>query len=184
MSFEIGDKVSVLDEDLTGFVKKIFGQTVTIETDEGFDLDFEVYELIQIKSPTNLQKEAFSNLSAYEVAKEKEQPSKKKGRSFKPKKQAQRALEVDLHIDKLVDSTKGMTNFDLLNLQVDTAKRQLEFAIRKRIQRVVFIPGVGEGVLKMELESLFRRYDNIKWYDADPRKYGLGATEIYILQNP
>ena len=116
MSFEIGDKVSVLDEDLTGFVKKIVGQTVTIETDEGLDLDFEVYELIKIKSPTNLQKEAFSNLSAYEVAKEKEQPSKKKGRSFKPKKQAQRALEVDLHIDKLVDSTKGMTNFDAPSL--------------------------------------------------------------------
>lgn len=184
MSFKIGDKVSVLDEDLTGVVKKMVRQTVTIETQEGFDLDFEASELIKIKSPTNLRNEAFSNLSAYEAAKEKEESRKKKEKSFRPKKQAQRALEVDLHIDKLIDSTKGMTNFDLLNLQVDTAKRQLEFAIRKGIQRVVFIHGVGEGVLKMELESLFRRYDTIKWYDANPRKYGLGATEIYILQNP
>jgi len=66
---------------------------------------------------------------------------------------------------------------------MDTAKRQLEFAITKRIQKVVFIHGVGEGVLKAELESLFRRYENLKWYDADYQKYGLGATEIYIFQN-
>jgi hypothetical protein len=48
---------------------------------------------------------------------------------------------------------------------------------------VVFIHGVGEGVLKIELEYLFRRYENVKYYDADYQKYGLGATEVYILQN-
>jgi dsDNA-specific endonuclease/ATPase MutS2 len=71
----------------------------------------------------------------------------------------------------------------MLTLQMDTAKRQLEFAIRKRIQKVVFIHGVGEGVLKTELEYLFGRYNNVKYYDADYQKYGLGATEVYIYQN-
>ena len=47
----------------------------------------------------------------------------------------------------------------------------------------VFIHGVGEGVLKLELEYLFSRYDNVKFYDADYQKYGLGATEVYIYQN-
>jgi CTP:phosphocholine cytidylyltransferase-like protein len=76
-----------------------------------------------------------------------------------------------------------MSNHEMLNLQMDTAKRQLEFAIRKRIQKVVFIHGVGEGTLKAELEYLFGRYD-VKYYDADYQKYGLGATEVYIYQNP
>ncbi|GAL71031.1 putative DNA mismatch repair protein [Jejuia pallidilutea] len=76
-----------------------------------------------------------------------------------------------------------MTNFDMLNLQLQTAQRQLEFAIKKRIQRIVFIHGVGEGVLREELETLFRRYDNLKYYDANYQKYGLGATEVYIYQN-
>ena len=40
-----------------------------------------------------------------------------------------------------------MQNYDMLNLQLDTAKRRLDFAISKRIQRVVFIHGVGEGFL-------------------------------------
>ena len=53
----------------------------------------------------------------------------------------------------------------------------------KRIQKVVFIHGVGEGVLKLELEYLFKRYDNLKFYDANYQKYGLGATEVYIYQS-
>ena len=92
-------------------------------------------------------------------------------------------MEVDLHIWKLVDKTKGLTNFEMLNIQLETAKRQLEFAIRKRIQRIVFIHGVGEGVLKAELVTLFNRYEGLKWYDTDFRKYGVGATEVYIFQN-
>ena len=80
-------------------------------------------------------------------------------------------------------STRGMSNFDMLNVQIATAKRQLEFAMSKRIQKVVFIHGVGAGVLKEELFYLFKRYPNISHYDADFQKYGLGATEIYIHQN-
>ena len=71
----------------------------------------------------------------------------------------------------------------MLTIQIDTAKRQLDFAIRKKIQRVVFIHGVGDGVLRAEMEYLFRRYDNVKYYDADLQKYGRGATEVYIYQN-
>ena len=71
----------------------------------------------------------------------------------------------------------------MLNIQLETAKRQLDFAIQKRIQKVVFIHGVGEGILKEELHDLFKKYENIKYYDAEYQKYGLGATEVYIFQN-
>jgi dsDNA-specific endonuclease/ATPase MutS2 len=76
-----------------------------------------------------------------------------------------------------------MTNFEILNLQLDTAKRQLDFAIRKKIQKVVLIHGVGEGILKEELYFLLKRYENAKYYDADYQKYGLGATEVYFFQS-
>ena len=59
----------------------------------------------------------------------------------------------------------------------------MDFAIRKRIQKLVFIHGVGEGVLKSELDFLLGRYDNLKFYDADYQKYGVGATEVYFFQN-
>ena len=90
-------------------------------------------------------------------------------------------MEVDLHIQHLVKSTKGMQNYDMLTLQLDTAKYKLEFAIRKRIPRIVFIHGVGEGVLQKELEYLFAKYP-VRITEASYQKYGLGATEVYILQ--
>ena len=78
-------------------------------------------------------------------------------------------------------STRGMDNYDILSRQVDTAQHKLEFAIKKRIPRIVFIHGVGAGVLKTELNFLFNRY-NVSVKDASYQKYGLGATEVYIIQ--
>ncbi|WP_367186917.1 Smr/MutS family protein [Maribacter confluentis] len=93
-------------------------------------------------------------------------------------------MEVDLHINQLVKNPKQLDNYAILNLQLETAKRQLDFAIAKRIQKIVFIHGVGEGILKEELRYLFNKYGNIKYYDAEYQKYGLGATEVYVYQNP
>jgi dsDNA-specific endonuclease/ATPase MutS2 len=93
-------------------------------------------------------------------------------------------LEVDLHIEKLVPNKRGMSNYDILTLQSETAKRQIEFAIKNRMPKVVLIHGVGEGVLKAELDFLLGRYEGITFRDADYQKYGLGATEVYIKQNP
>jgi dsDNA-specific endonuclease/ATPase MutS2 len=74
-----------------------------------------------------------------------------------------------------------MDNYDMLSLQMDTAKHKIEFAIRNRIPRIVFIHGVGEGVLKQELNYLFNNY-NVSIQEASYQKYGLGATEVYINQ--
>jgi dsDNA-specific endonuclease/ATPase MutS2 len=183
MKFKVGDQVSVLDDDLQGIIMKIDSDRITVLTSDGFEMDFSTSELIKIEGELNLKQNMFSNTTAYDIISKKEQSKKKKSTSVKPKKRSQPVMEVDLHIHKLTDSTKGMTNYDMLTLQLDTARQQLEFAMRKRVQRVVFIHGVGEGVLKMELETLFRRYDNLKFYDANLKKYGFGATEIYIYQN-
>ncbi|WP_431136617.1 Smr/MutS family protein [Psychroserpens mesophilus] len=180
MTFQIGDRVSVLDDDISGIITEIKNNDVSIETSDGFVLEFQSNELIKAKS---FSSDIFSREGLQDVLKEKEQHSKKQSVKKKPKERNLPAMEVDLHIHKLTDSNRRMTNYDMLTLQLDTAKRQLEFAMRKRIQKIVFIHGVGEGVLKMELETLFRRYDNIKYYDADLQKYGYGATEVYIFQN-
>ncbi|WBU89444.1 Smr/MutS family protein [Cellulophaga omnivescoria] len=179
-NFSIGDKVEVLDDTISGVVVAVNGYNVTIETDMGFEISYLKKELIKIANADTIR------VSNYEVAKikqEKEQPKRKNRPSVKPKERNIPKMEVDLHINQLVKSSKGMGNFDMLNLQLETAKRQLNFAIQKRIQKVVFIHGVGEGVLKEELHYLFNKYDNLKFYDADYQKYGLGATEVYIFQN-
>src|SRR5690606_10614720 len=179
---KIGDKVAVLDDVLSGEITRIEYNIITIKTDEGFELDFERRELVLLDN--SISKRDLAIMDAQQVLLQKEEKKRKQGLLQKSKKEYIPALEVDLHIHQLVKSTRFLEKHDMLNIQMDTAERQLEFAISKRFQRVIFIHGVGEGVLRAELETLFRRYDNIKFYDADYQKYGRGATEVYIFQNP
>lgn len=184
MSFKIGDTVLVLDEDISGVVTKIDQDLVSIESKDGFILEFSAHELLKINPKDSLKSELFSSQSAQHVISEKEAPVRKNIPKVKAKERNQPAMEVDLHIHQLTTKEKGMSGHDKLNLQLDTAKRQLEFAIRNRIQKIVFIHGVGQGVLRSELEFMANRYDNVKFYDANYQKYGLGAMEIYVFQNP
>ncbi len=177
-TFKIGDQVEVLDEAIQGKVIKVDGAMVTLETEDGFPMQFTRAQLVKSGGGITV-----SNYEAYQVKKEKEIPKRKNRQVPRVKERNVPKMEVDLHIHQLTKSTRGMTNFDILNLQLDTAKRQLEFAMSKRIQKVVFIHGVGEGVLREELKYLFKKYP-VDFYDAEYQKYGLGATEVYIYQNP
>ena len=179
-NFEIGDRVAVLDDTITGRVIQTSRDQITIETTDGFPLNFMPSELVKVNNKDSIK---ISNMEVARIKVEKELPKRNTSRPLKTKERYAPKMEVDLHIGQLVPSSKGLTNFDMLNLQLETAQRQLEFAIRQRIQKVVFIHGVGEGVLKEELNYLFKRYENVKYYDADYQKYGLGATEVYIFQN-
>jgi len=178
---KIGDKVSVLDDDISGVIIGVRNNIISIETADGFDLDFSEKELIVIDG--SVTRKDLGRMDLQNILKEKSHKKPGKTVRIKPKERSLPPMEVDLHIHHLVVRSKGMSNYEMLNIQMDTAKRQLEFAISKKIQKVVFIHGVGEGVLKSELEFLFGRYDNVKFYDADYQKYGKGATEVYIFQN-
>lgn len=178
---KIGQQVSVLDDDISGIVTAMKGKIVTIMTLDGFEMDFFEKELVVIDN--SLSRRELGKMDYNSVISEKKQKKPGKTKRIKPKKRSLPPMEVDLHINQLVPSTRGLSNYNMLEIQLDTAKRQLEFAISKRIQKVVFIHGVGEGKLRAELEFLFNRYDNLKFYDADYQKYGLGAMEVYIYQN-
>lgn len=180
MELKRGQKVSFIDDDITGIVVKVEENYITIETEDGFLLEASPGELIIHKEldVLNLHEEDFPDF----IEEKKAGPKRKKPTSKRQKSQP--PMEVDLHAHQLTSHEKRMSSFDILNLQLDTARTRLEFAIAKRIPKVVFIHGVGEGVLRMELETLLSRYSNITFYDADFRKYGLGATEVYIYQNP
>lgn len=178
--FRLGDRVEVVDDTLGGIVVEIKGNEITFESDDGFELSYSNTELVKIASNDEIR---VSKAEVSRATAEKENPKKKKLPPINKKERNAPKMEVDLHINQLIKSSRGMSNHEMLNVQLETAKRQLEFAIRKRIQKVVFIHGVGEGVLKEELYTLFRRYENLKYYDAEYKKYGTGATEVYIYQN-
>ena len=90
-------------------------------------------------------------------------------------------IEVDLHIDELIDSTAGLSNSEMLNIQLDEFRRVMNENIRFKGQRIVFIHGKGEGVLrKALLDELKHKYKSCEAQDASFREYGFGATQIII----
>lgn len=178
---KIGDTVMIIDDSVEGKIIAIKHKIITIKTLEGFEIEYSKNEVVLIPNSNNQLD--YESINFEQVLAEKEYKKPKKIKRVKPKERNQPLMEVDLHIHQLVSNEKGLTAHDKLELQLEIAQRKLEFAIHKRIQRVVFIHGIGAGVLRAELEYLFRRYDAISYEDADFKKYGRGATQVYIFQN-
>ncbi len=180
--FKIGDTVSALDEDVNGIVKNIKNNEVIIETSDGFMMTFFVNKLIK-NQVSNILDNSIRSFNTDEVLKQKQ--TKKSNHIVKPRvdKREIPAPEFDLHIEKLVKNFRLMSNYEILTLQAETAKRHIEFAIRNRIPKIIFIHGVGEGILKSELDFLLGRYDNVVFQDGNYQKYGQGATEVFIRQS-
>lgn len=179
MRLEIGNKVAVLDDVIKGIVKDIQNDVITILTEDEMEFVFNSSELVKIEKD---QRELSKYSDINNPLLEQKTKLGKKHKSIFKKDKSEVVLEIDLHIHQLVSSSKGMDNYDILNYQLDTAKRKIEFAISKKISKIIFIHGVGEGVLKSELTSLLNKYP-VKYYDASYKKYGLGATEVYVYQN-
>ena len=90
-------------------------------------------------------------------------------------------IEVDLHINNLLDTTAGLSNADMLNYQMDIFRKTLEENKNRKGQKIVFIHGKGEGVLRKEIEKeLKTTYKNYFFQDASFREYGFGATMVTI----
>ena len=86
-------------------------------------------------------------------------------------------VEIDLHIQQLLDDIRGLSNADILKLQLDTFRKEMDNAIATGVKKIVFIHGVGDGVLKNELRrELQRKYAKYPFQDASFREYGFGAT--------
>lgn len=94
-------------------------------------------------------------------------------------------IEVDLHINELLDSTAGMDNAAMKQVQLDTVRRVMNDNKRRIGQKIVFIHGKGDGVLREAVRSLLRReFPAAEWQDASFREYGFGATLVTIHANP
>jgi len=90
-------------------------------------------------------------------------------------------IEVDLHINQLLDSTAGMNNTDIITLQLEKFNKTIEENKNKKGQKIVFIHGKGEGVLRNAiLSELKTKYKNFPVQDASFKEYGFGATLVMI----
>jgi hypothetical protein len=91
-------------------------------------------------------------------------------------------IEVDLHIHELIDDFTGLSNADMLQLQLEKFHAVIAENCKNKGQKIVFIHGKGEGVLRNEImKALKTRYKSYYVQDASFREYGFGATMITVF---
>ncbi len=92
-------------------------------------------------------------------------------------------IEVDLHIHALTDTTAGMSNTDMLTMQLDAVEATMRDNRRRIGQKIIFIHGKGNGVLRHAvLDLLKRKYPTAELQDASFAEYGFGATLVTVHQ--
>ncbi|MBI4648651.1 MAG: DUF2027 domain-containing protein [Bacteroidia bacterium] len=101
---------------------------------------------------------------------------------LKSNKQPVITEEVDLHIHNLVEyDYLVLSNPEKLNIQLEHFRCKLNEAIQKKIDKIVFIHGIGNGTLKLEIrKALDKEYPHLKYQDASFKEYGFGATLVMI----
>ena len=114
------------------------------------------------------------------LKKEEPKPQPKKPQQKKAKEKPN-VVEVDLHIHELLETTAGMSSGDMLNYQLDVFRKKLDEYKNKKGQKIVFIHGKGDGVLRRAiLDELKRKYKSYEAQDASFQEYGFGATLVII----
>jgi dsDNA-specific endonuclease/ATPase MutS2 len=169
--FKIGDKVAVIDDIIQGVIIAVNGDNIALEDENGFHYWYKNNEIVLVVE------ELFNNIKV----------KIKDKASLKPRKQIVNSkkeivLEVDLHIHQITKSNKYLSNTNMLLKQIAHAKIKMDFALKNNISKVIFIHGIGQGVLKTELLLLLKEYP-VQINDASYRKYGKGAMEVYIYKS-
>ena len=184
---QIGSKVRFLNEVGGGIITKVLSSTkVIVENEDGFDEEHFIKNLVEESSRKDYKLDGIEHNLAVQEKIASESKEKQLEDFYQKTKSLNRIetsdeIEVDLHIEELIETHKGMTNAHILDVQMANFKRELNIAIRKKVNKLIIIHGVGEGVLKSEIRrELYDCYPSIEHHDANYRKYGYGATEILI----
>ena len=176
--FHVGEKVAFLDDDVRGKVIAIRADVIVVETEDGFQYKCHKGEIVS-------QETAADGLTAYikdaDLDYLRHDKYSQRNSPTPPNNKAQREIPprvLDLHIEKLVKSTRGMSSGDMLDYQMRYARAAVENARQSGHKKLVFIHGVGEGILKEELLHMINGYPRCRYYDAPFYLYGEGATEV------
>ncbi len=112
-------------------------------------------------------------------------PSHEKAHHFDFRALAQKSrYEIDLHIEKLVENSSHLSSSDKLQIQLREFEQSLDLAMITHQRSVIFIHGVGKGVLKAEihkiLSSKIQRNKIRAFTNNYDTRYGYGATEVFL----
>jgi hypothetical protein len=192
--YKAGDRVSFLNEVGGGVVLRALSHNrALVRTDDGFELEYPMAALVpRLEGPDHVVYGVSDHQAGLVAANDRLEEQRRRDRQRPAAlraggKRAERAddsvMEVDLHLQELVDDERGMSDGEKLQYQLSYFERMLATAIRERKRRLIVIHGVGEGVLREEVRKVLQYYEHLRFDDADPRRYGYGATAVELFHH-
>ena len=193
---KVGDRVKFLNDVGEGVVLEIKCDIFVVEDEDGFNREYKSHDLINVGAADDeryMYDNKLPDLSevlARDISEERQKKIQEEfefkyanARKTNQKKRGE-FMEVDLHFHELVEDMSGLKDRTKLDIQLNHFERMMKIATEQRIRRVVFIHGVGQGVLRHQIRSrLDMYYPNSTVRDANPREYGYGATEVFLGQS-
>lgn len=88
---------------------------------------------------------------------------------------------VDLHIEKIMGSSAGLSNYEMLQAQLQYFEKYYNLAVAHMQPKLIVIHGIGSGRLREEIHELLRLRKEVKSFvNQYHPNFGFGATEIYF----
>lgn len=88
---------------------------------------------------------------------------------------------VDLHIEKLTDNWEGLSNFEILTIQLRNFEKYYQLAVAHRQPNLIVIHGIGTGKLRNEIHEILKTKKEVRTFaNQYHHDFGFGATEIFL----
>lgn len=191
MEFKVGDKVKLLNEVGEGEVVEVqSSSSLIVRLEDGFDYPYKPSDLIRKETEGTYshradEKEIQKKISSVTHSSYGNNKSHRLEQKYKTKvnlvKNAKGVLEVDLHLENLIETNRFVADWEKIEIQLEAFKWSLDQAIRQKMNKLIVIHGVGEGILREEVRKILDSYPQMEYLDGAYSEYGYGATEIRIF---
>ena len=160
---KIGNKVSVVDEDLSGVITSVNGNIVVFKDEYGFTYQYPKEKLVPKDG------EIYENIKIIKKAEPRKVVSKKHDKS---------PLILDLHFQNLVKNPHDYDSFERLFLQKEKLIQTINFCRKNHLKRLEIVHGIGDGVLQNLVWDVLESQPNLDFYNKEILHHQSGAVMV------
>lgn len=160
---KIGDKVSVVDEDLSGVVTSVKENIVVFKDEYGFTHQYPKEKLVPKIS------DFYENTPIIKKAEPKKVISKAHQKNH---------LVLDLHFHNLVKNPNDYTSFERLFIQKERLVETINFCRKHNLKRLEIVHGIGDGVLQKMVFDTLESQINVDFYNKEILHHQSGAVMV------
>lgn len=174
--FRPGVRVLFKNRSGGGIVRSATGDRVTVELDEGIELTVQARELVVCEAGEEAHLHNWGHPEQIRKVKKDVQESPVQSPYSGPE-----IPVIDLHFEKITGREPEPGEQTLMR-QLSYLKKCLSKLKAAGCREVIVIHGVGQGILRNEVNALLRQYPDIRLEQIDSGRFGGGAVKVTFIQ--